>query len=229
MGVWGRPHRGQAQTRVCRGPCVVIDPAHAEKLHAREPGDLRTACPHGRPAREGCEPHVWRVRGGGVGLRCSTDEPAEQRRASGRRPDGGGWGGKDAGQGEHRPGPHAFDTVREKSRIPGTGRCASSSQGKEEGTIHRAVTPSDARAAPGKLLRSETGGRAGSGRSEMERVRGGAGRSPTGPARPHSPRRLPGAAISKGVHPEGRRAAAPVGDRGAGRQDRPAGRGHDSQ
>ena len=68
-------------------PCVVVDPRHARKLHAREPGDLRTVCTRkrSRPAREGRKPYDWHERDGGVGLRRSTDEPAEQRRVARKR------------------------------------------------------------------------------------------------------------------------------------------------
>src|ERR1700675_2339119 len=87
-----------AISRVAAGSRVVLDPAHAEKLHAREPGDLRGARSGNWPVREGHMPRTGYVRRGGVGLRCSTDEPAEQ----GRETAGGDWGGKTGDQGEHR-------------------------------------------------------------------------------------------------------------------------------
>ena len=123
---WGRQHSGRALARARRGPRVVADPAHAKRLHAREPADLRTVCSRegSRPAREGELPHDWRERGGGVGPRRSTNEPTEQGR--GIDPACGGWGGKGADQGEHRAGPHAPDIGRGKARVPGTGWCAPS-------------------------------------------------------------------------------------------------------
>ena len=41
---------------------MVEDPAHVEKQHAREPGDLRRACESGRPVSEGAKPNGGRVR-----------------------------------------------------------------------------------------------------------------------------------------------------------------------
>ena len=72
--------------------CVVVEPAHAEKQHAREPGDLQSASipSRSRPVRAGAKPNGGHARCGGVGPPHSTDEPAEQRRAT----FGGGWGGK---------------------------------------------------------------------------------------------------------------------------------------
>ena len=97
--------------------CVVVEPAHAEKQHVREPGDLQSASipSRSRPVRAGAKPNGGRARCGGVGPRHSTDEPAEQRRAT----FGGGWGGKGAGQGEHRSVPHEPDTERGTS-VPRT-------------------------------------------------------------------------------------------------------------
>ena len=116
------------KSRVVRWPCVVKEPAHAEKQHAREPGDLQNISdqPGTRPVREGEKLCGGRARSGGVGLRCSTDEPAEQRGAILY----GGWGGKGADQGEHRAIQHEPDTERGTS-VPGIERCAASSQGKE--------------------------------------------------------------------------------------------------
>src|SRR5580700_6740451 len=76
--------------RVVVGSRAVVDPAHAEKLHAREPGDLCCARCSDWPIRKGLQPNTGYARSGGVGLRCSTDEPAEQEQATA----GGGWGGK---------------------------------------------------------------------------------------------------------------------------------------
>ena len=93
---------------------------HAEKQHAREPGDLLNVLANtARPVREGHKPNGGRVRSGEVGLRRSTCEPAEQR----GQPLGGGWGGKGVDQGEHRSVLHVPDTER-GTRVPEIGRCA---------------------------------------------------------------------------------------------------------
>ena len=90
-----------------------------------------TSCTSGsqraRPVREGHKPNGGHERSGGVGLRRSTDEPAEQRGAI----FGGGWGGKGADQGEHRSVPHEPDTERGTS-VPGIERCATSSKERKQ-------------------------------------------------------------------------------------------------
>src|ERR1035438_4113135 len=93
--------------------------------------DLRCARRSNWQVREGRRPSTGHARRGGVGLRCSTDEPAEQKRATA----GGGWGGKTGDQGEHRAISHATDAERGK-RVPGVERCASESKGKEAGEVH---------------------------------------------------------------------------------------------
>jgi hypothetical protein len=152
----GTPTRSQswkatpvaATSRAVAGSRVVVDPAHAEKLHAREPGDLRGAREIVWPVREGHRPHAGYARRGGVGLWCSTDEPAEQGRATA----GGGWGGKTGDQGEHRAISHAPDTERGRC-VPRVERCASTSKGEEAGKVHGAAASSDCRFAAGELLR----------------------------------------------------------------------------
>jgi hypothetical protein len=66
------------ETRAARRPCVVKEPPHAEKQHAREPGDLQAASvPSGpRPGREGETPHGGHARPGGVGLHRSVRRAA---------------------------------------------------------------------------------------------------------------------------------------------------------
>src|SRR6266849_4799750 len=97
---------------------------HAEKQHAREPGDLLyVLVKRSRPVREGHKPHGGHERTGEVGLCRSTREPAEQRRAAAF---GGGRGGKGTDCGEHRSITHASDTERE-AHVPGIARCAASS------------------------------------------------------------------------------------------------------
>src|SRR6202162_3636150 len=106
----GRQHGCFAITRASSRSCVVLEPAHAEKQHAREPGDLWSASTRKgtRPVCEGPKPHGGHARSGGVGPRHSIDEPDEQRRAI----FGGDWGEKGAGQGEHRFIQHSPDTAR---------------------------------------------------------------------------------------------------------------------
>src|SRR5262249_44680859 len=65
----GRQHDNRdTRERIVRS-CVVQEPAHAEKQHAREPGDLRSASvpTRSRPAREGTKPQCEHARFGGVG------------------------------------------------------------------------------------------------------------------------------------------------------------------
>src|SRR5215467_7487868 len=68
--------RPAAPARVAVRPCVVADPMHIWKLHAREPGDLGVAC--GDPSRQAGgqrrKPYGPRARLRGVGQRSSTDE-----------------------------------------------------------------------------------------------------------------------------------------------------------
>ncbi len=117
---------------------VVLEPAHAEKQHAREPGDLlHVLVNRSRPVCEGHKPNCGRERTGEVGLCRNTREPAEQRRAT----FGGGWGGKGTDPGEHRSISHAPDTEWE-THVPGIARCATSSKRKEAGTVHRPAPPS---------------------------------------------------------------------------------------
>src|SRR5215471_3037604 len=138
--------------RVVSRSCVVEEPAHAEKQHAREPGDLWSASKEtrSRTARKGPKPQCGHAHSGGVGPRHTTDEPAEQRREL----FSGGWGGKGVGQGEHRSVRHESDTERETS-VPGIERCATSSKGKEAGTVHGIAAPGDGGSASGQLLRVE--------------------------------------------------------------------------
>src|SRR5580704_4549953 len=46
-GQKGKATRPAPKARAVGRPCVVVDPEHAEKLHAREPGDLGTDWPRG--------------------------------------------------------------------------------------------------------------------------------------------------------------------------------------
>jgi hypothetical protein len=53
-GRTGKAKSRHSQSRGCREPCVVADPRHARKLHAREPGYLRTICTR-KWSRSACE------------------------------------------------------------------------------------------------------------------------------------------------------------------------------
>jgi hypothetical protein len=88
----GRQHDNHVNREWIVRSCVVLEPAHAEKQHAREPGYLPHALvSRARPVREGHKPNCGHERTGEVGLCRSTSEPAEQRRAVAF---GGGRGGK---------------------------------------------------------------------------------------------------------------------------------------
>src|SRR6266849_5553755 len=146
----GRQHGNHANREWFRRSCVVLEPAHAEKQHAREPGDLLYVLVRGsKPVREGHKPNGGHERSGEVGLCRSTCEAAEQGRAT----FGGGCGGKGRDEGEHRSVTHAPDTERE-ARVPGAERCAKSSKGKEAGTVHRFAPPSERRITARQLLRA---------------------------------------------------------------------------
>src|SRR6266446_8862340 len=120
----GRQHDNHVNREWIVRSCVVLEPAHAEKQHAREPGYLPHALVSStRPVREGHKPNCGHERTGEVGLCRSTSEPAEQRRAAAF---GGGRGGKGTDCGEHRSITRASDTER-GAHVPGIARCAASS------------------------------------------------------------------------------------------------------
>jgi hypothetical protein len=76
----GRQHSNHDNREWIARSCVVLEPAHAEKQHAREPGDLlHVLVNRSRPVREGHKPSGGRARAGEVGLCRTTSEPAEQR------------------------------------------------------------------------------------------------------------------------------------------------------
>src|SRR6266403_3534300 len=94
----GRQHGSHA---ICEWLSVLrsLRTWHAEKQHAREPGDLSYVLfERTRPVRKGHKPNSGHARTREVGLGRSTCEPVEQRSASFR----GGWGWKGTDQGEHR-------------------------------------------------------------------------------------------------------------------------------
>jgi hypothetical protein len=81
----GREEGNTTTTPVASGCSVLrsLRTWHAEKQHAREPGDLLHALvARSRPVREGHKPNGGHERTGEVGLCRSTREPAEQRRAA---------------------------------------------------------------------------------------------------------------------------------------------------
>ena len=99
---------GASISRDATGPRAVRDPEHVRKHLAREPGD-----PRGRPRRMALRDasgsprtHADDERPGEVGQAGSTDEVAEQRRATGR----GGDGGKGSGQRKPATAKRAPDT-----------------------------------------------------------------------------------------------------------------------
>ena len=100
----GKATHAPTRARAGGWSCVVVDPRHAEKLQAREPGDLFGVPIPSGPVREGRGPHAGRVRRRGVGSRRSTDEAAEQRGAS----LGGGGGGESANRAGFRKGEKEF-------------------------------------------------------------------------------------------------------------------------
>src|ERR1700758_5373324 len=137
----GRQHGSHVTREWLFRSCAVLEPAHAEKQHAREPGDLlHVLLERTRPVRKGHKPNGGHARAGEVGLCRSTGEPVEQRSASFR----GGWGGKGTDQGEHRSITQAPDTERERL-VPRIARCATSSISKEAGTVHRFTPPPQCR------------------------------------------------------------------------------------
>src|SRR5579864_2404551 len=80
-GQKGKATRPAAEARAVGRPCVVVDPEHAEKLHAREPGDLgidwpRRADQSGGKRQKSNGPHE-KCRG--VGSLCSTCEPSRTK------------------------------------------------------------------------------------------------------------------------------------------------------
>src|SRR5580700_12142180 len=92
----GRQHDNHTKREWIARSCVVLEPAHAEKQHAREPGDLlHVLVNRPRPVRKGHKPNCGHERAGEVGLCRNTGEPAEQRRATfhgGRGGKGTDWG-----------------------------------------------------------------------------------------------------------------------------------------
>ena len=162
----GRPHEPGRQRESRARPRVVVDPRHAEKLHAREPGDLIVGCQaRGQSGGQG-QGRTARTHGGeesdGVVLpmkqanNVAEEQAAAAESVEGRTPD----------QGEHQSGTHAPGTGR-ATRVPGPGGCAGSGKGEEAGTVHELATPSDHRSAAEQFPTNKEGSGAGSGRGEV--------------------------------------------------------------
>src|SRR5215472_12465367 len=215
VGMRGKQHENGLQ-----------DPRHAEKLHAREPGDpVAARWQHDSgPEGEREKRKVLHARIRGVAQRNSTDEAAEQRRATVR----GGCGGKDADQGEHATVYPVPDTELGE-RAKRAGACASNGTQGWEAEVHRPAAPCDSGPAAGELPQPEKAGGARSGRGEMGRVWTRSGGPARRPGRTNPSWGLSSATVAKSLDSETRRKATTAGDRGAGRQDRPARGGNRSQ
>ena len=140
-----------------------------------------------------------------VGQARSTDEVAEQRRATG----GGGDGGKGPGQREPAPAKRAPDTEPGR-RAQCAGAGTSSSKTGQEGAVHRAPAPRLRRRPPaGGVLRAEARRGPGSGRRDVASTTGRRWRANLQDLSERlQARGVPSEAGPAGVHPEGRRAAA---------------------
>ena len=157
--VGGRQHGSRVRSRVAGRSCVVEEPAHAEKQHAREPGDLRSVLANrSRPVREGqsrtADMHALEESDCAV---VPMNQPNKEGQPSAEAGEGRAQTKENIAQSNMQP-----DTERGTS-VPGIERCATSSKGKEAGTVHRFAPPSDGRSAAGQLLRLEAASCAGSG------------------------------------------------------------------
>ena len=128
----GRQHGCFAITRASSRSCVVLEPAHAEKQHAREPGDLWSASTRKgtRPVREGAKPHGGRARSGGVGPRHTIDEPANKEERSSAEP-----GEKRARAKENIVQSDTSPTQCGEVSVPRIVRCASSSIARQSSKV----------------------------------------------------------------------------------------------
>jgi len=125
--IGGRQHDCYAIIASEQSSCVVVEPAHAEKQHAREPGTLERLDRKGtRPVREGAKPEGGRARSGGVGPHIlsmnQTNKRSDLRRSLGRK-----------GCGPRRT---SFNPTlirhRAENECPGIGRCARSSKERRQ-------------------------------------------------------------------------------------------------
>ena len=154
VGQWGRQH-GWARLGECPiWPCVVVDPMHAWKLHARKPGYLQSGRPGDGAVRIGKadEAEADDARAGEVRLLHSTEETDEQSRATG----GGAGGGKGGGQGERGSAKHAPDTGPEE-RVTGVGPCTRGRKAGWKAPVQGGSTPRQCRTAHGIVPGAEIG------------------------------------------------------------------------
>src|SRR5439155_10074443 len=162
--------------------------------------------------------HADDERAGEIGQAGSTDEVAEQRRATGR----GGDGGKRSGQRKPATAKRAPDT-EPGGRAQCAGAGTASGKTGQEAAVHGAPAsqlrhPSSA----GGVSRAEARGRAGRGWRDVAALRRGAGGTPPRLVRAAEAGGVPSEAGSSGVHLEGRRAAAAARCSRAGGQNRSA-------
>src|SRR5207245_11631633 len=125
----------------------------------------------------------------------SSDEACEQGWATG----GGAGGAKGGGRGKHGRVTHAPDAEPGK-RAPGAGPCTASSQGKEEGTVHRFAPPCERRPTQGGLFLAQAGCGAGGGWGHVPALSAEPGSQPCGLACPHSSGHAPTATLAPAVH-----------------------------
>ena len=135
---------------------------------------------------------------------------------------------KGIGQGERGQ----RNTPRTQSRARCVKWAGPRAPGSKEGqgrTVHRVAASRRCRSLAGGLSGVEPEGRHGGRWCELGGVRTGTRGQPLRPARTPPQRRLPGEAVSQGVHTEGRRAPACARGRRAGGQDPPAGAGRGAE
>ena len=155
----------------------------------------------------------------GVRLGPTSDESREQGGASGCG--AGGAKGRDQREsGRPKHGPHAGTGSRVTGGRADTARHTEESQGE----AHCASAAWHAGDDAGCLRRAEARGGTGRGRSEVEGVRGRAGRATARPARARACGNVAGDAVATGEDSEAGRRQATAGGGRTGGQDRPEGR-----
>src|SRR5208282_2927093 len=143
------------------------------------------------------------ARRGEVGLCRSSWEAGEGRRCRGDRAEGA----KGGGRGERGPGRHAPDTGTGE-RVPRAGARADSREAEEGGEVHGTAPPRRRGPAAVCLSGAAAGCGGGGGRGDVAGVRRRGSRAASDdPQGPSPPRRLSGAAVAAGLHPEARRTA----------------------
>jgi hypothetical protein len=159
-----------------------------------------------------------------VGPSRSSYEAGEQGGAIRR----GAGGAKGWDQGECEPAAHGPD-AEPGNRVTGAGAHTSNRKGKEEGTVHSALSPYQRRTAPGCILRHQAGGSPRRRRGDMAGLRGKRGDKSPGFARAGPTGSVSGTAVPATVHTQAGWPAAPARGRRPGRQDCPTGDGHTAQ